>query len=104
MDKLKETLKKIFTIKKKVVKDEIEEIKNLEITEEDEKQAKMLTVVVIVALNEMGIPVTAIGAKVIETAISYGLRNLKDGIEAPEKLLIGRIINEVKKSNTYKYN
>lgn len=98
------TIKRIFTINKKVIKDEIEEIKNLEITGDDIAQAEALTNVVCLALAGMGIPVGMIGRKTIQIALTYGIRDLKDGIDNPCQLVAGRVIEEVKKTNAYKFN
>lgn len=94
-------LKALFKINKKVVKDEVHEITQLNITQEDEEQAQQLSVLVVAGLAACGIPVGVLGQKIIEKVLVYALRDLKDGIEEPDKLIIKRVVNEIKKEKIF---
>lgn len=87
---------KIFKIGKNVVKGEVQEIVNLKPTEEDYKQGEQLATVAAGALAAMGIPIPAVGITIIGKAFAYGIRDIRDGVEEPNKLIIGRIIEEIK--------
>lgn len=87
---------KIFKIGKNVVKAEVQEIVNLKPTEEDYKQGEQLATVAAGALAAMGIPIPAVGITIIGKAFAYGIRDIRDGVEEPNKLIIGRIIEEIK--------
>lgn len=89
-------IKKIFRINHKVVKDEFNEIRNLNITDEDRDQAQKLAVLVAAGLAACGIPCGVLGQKVIAHILTYALRDLKDGVESNDKLIIKRVINEIK--------
>lgn len=91
-----EKLKNIFKINHRVVKGEIEEICQLNITQEDEEQAEQLAVLVAAGLAACGIPVGVLGQKIIARVLAYALRDLKDGVETPDKLIIKRVVNEIK--------
>lgn len=87
---------KVFKIGKNVVKGEVQEIVNLKPTEDDYKQGEQLATVAAGALAAMGIPIPAVGITIIGKAFAYGIRNIRDGVEEPNKLIIGRIIEEIK--------
>ena len=91
-----EKLKSIFKVNHKVVKGELDEIVHLNITQEDEEQAQQLAVLVAAGLAACGIPVGVLGQKIIAKVLSYALRDLKDGVETPDKLIIKRVVNEIK--------
>lgn len=76
-------------------KKEIEEIKELTITQEDLNQAEKIADLLIQILGQYGIAILPL-KPLIKKAIAYGLRDLKEGAKAPEKLLIKRIIKEMK--------
>lgn len=76
-------------------KKEIEEIKELTITQEDLDQAEKIADLLIQILGQYGIAILPL-KPLIKKAIAYGLRDLKEGAKAPEKLLIKRIIKEMK--------
>lgn len=78
---------------------EIEEIKNLTITNEDRRQAEFIQGVCAAALAAYGVPTTVVQNEVLETAIAHLIRDLKDGGKTPSKLLISRIIHEVRESH-----
>lgn len=79
------------------VKEEVKEIKSLKPTEEDREQGKRLAILTVAALSAMGIPLSALGTEVIAVALTYGLRDLKDGLESHDKLIVARVINEIRK-------
>lgn len=91
-----EKLKSIFRVNHRVVKGELDEIVHLNITQEDEEQAQQLAVLVAAGLAACGIPVGVLGQKIIAKVLSYALRDLKDGVETPDKLIIKRVVNEIK--------
>lgn len=91
-----EKLKSIFRVNHRVVKGELNEIVHLNITQEDEEQAQQLAVLVAAGLAACGIPVGVLGQKIIAKVLSYALRDLKDGVETPDKLIIKRVVNEIK--------
>lgn len=95
-NKLLEQLKKIGSIFVKVAKDEIDEIKNLKVTDEDKEQAEQLASIVHQVCLAYGIPISSSVQRIVAKCGAYVIRDAKDGIKAPEKLIIGRIINEVK--------
>lgn len=89
-------ISKIFKIGKEVVKDEVQEIVNLKPTDEDYEQGEKLAAIGAAAMAGMGLPIPALGITVMSKAFAYGIRDLKDGVEDHDKLIIKRIINEVK--------
>ena len=95
-NKLLEQLKKIGSIFVKVAKDEIDEIKNLKVTDEDKAQAEQLASIVHQVCLAYGIPISSSVQRIVAKCGAYVIRDAKDGVKAPEKLIIGRIINEVK--------
>lgn len=78
------------------IKEEVKEIKNLVPTEEDREQGKKLAFIAVAALSGMGVPLSAFGTEIIAKAMAYGIRDLKDGLECHEKLIVARIIKEIK--------
>lgn len=90
-------IKKIFRINHNVVKGEIDEVMHLNVTDEDKEQAEHLSVLVVAGMAACGIPCGVGGQQVIARILSYALRDLKDGIEVHDKLIIGRVVNEIKK-------
>ncbi len=91
-----EKLKSILRINHRVVKAEVDEIAHLNITQEDKEQAQQLAVLVAAGLAACGIPVGVLGQKVIAKVLAYALRDLKDGVETHDKLIIKRVANEIK--------
>lgn len=89
-------LKKIFRINKKVIKGEIEEIRNLTPTEEDIKQGEVLADIAITAMASMGMTYTVMMQRIMAKVFAYGIRDIKDGVQDNKKLIIGRVIEEIK--------
>ena len=92
-------IKTLFRINHKVIKGEITEIVNLSLTDEDKAQGKAAAILAVAALTACGVPLGALGQPVLEKVLAYAIRDVKDGIETPNKLIIGRIIEEVKAEN-----
>ena len=90
-------IKSIIKINHRVIKAEAEEIVNLSITQEDEEQANRLSVLIAAALVSCGIPCGVLSQQIMAKVLAYALRDIKDGIEVNDKLIIGRVINEIKR-------
>ena len=86
----------IFKAISRAFKAEAKEVKNLQVTPEDEEQAKQLAKLTRAALLAAGIPVPPLADIILERALAYGLRDLKDGVKDNDKLIIARVINEIK--------
>lgn len=89
-------LKNLFRINRNVIKAEADEIKNLQLTDEDVIQGKAAAVLVVSAMAACGIPLGAAATPILEKILAYVIRDAKDGVETPDKLIINRIIKEVK--------
>ncbi len=89
--------KKILKALGVAIKEEVKEIKNLELTDEDKEQGDKVAVMVVAALAGVGVPMCALGQKAIARVLAYVIRDVKDGIECQDKLIIARVINELKK-------
>lgn len=89
--------KKILKALGIAIKEEVKEIKNLELTDEDKEQGDKVAVMVVAALAGVGVPMCALGQKAIARVLAYVIRDVKDGIECQDKLIIARVINELKK-------
>lgn len=93
-------LKKLLRINKNVIKGEVEEIKQLKPTEEDTKQGEVLADAVIIAMSSMGMTYTVTMQKIIAKVFAYGIRDIKDGVQDNKKLIVGRVIEEIKNERT----
>ncbi len=80
------------------VKEEIKEIVNLEPTKQDFEQGEKLAVIVTAVLNANGVPMSAHSTYLMGKALAYLVRDVKDGVDQHDRLLIQRIAREVKKS------
>lgn len=89
-------VKQFFKVNKNVIKGEIDEIKNLQVTDEDKNQGRAAAVLVASAMAACGIPMAAAATPVLEKVLAYVIRDAKEGVKTPDKLIIGRIVNEVK--------
>lgn len=97
-DKAKDIKDKASILPKAVVgaaKEEIKEIKDLNLTEVDQVQGDIVASVAIAAMASMGIPVTATMREIIKTSAAYAIRDFKEGYTNPEKLIVMRVINKV---------
>ena len=89
-------IKTVLRINKNVLKSEIEEIKSLKITEEDTTQANKISALIVTGMAAAGIPCGALSQQIMARIIAYALRDIKDGVEVHDKLIIKRVINEIK--------
>ena len=78
-------------------KAEIEEIKNLKISDKDREQGTKVAAIAVAALAACGVPCGAAALPILETVFTYCIRDIKDGVETPEKLLAFRIGEELGK-------
>lgn len=78
------------------IKDEVKEIKELKPTEEDYAQGERIAVLATTAMTSMGIPMAVLGTKIMGKVFAYAIRDLKDGVEDNDKLIISRVIEELK--------
>ena len=81
----------------KALKDEVQEIKALTITDKDVKEAELMTKLIVAVFNSYGVPVPEDMQKVFITILKYGIRDIKDGCKTHDKFVIKRILNEVNK-------
>ena len=94
--KIIDKIKTLFRINHKVIQGEVQEVLSLQLTDEDKAQGKAAAVLAIAALAACGVPLGTLGQPVLEKVLAYVIRDLKDGVETPDKLIIGRIVNEIK--------
>lgn len=80
----------------KPIKDEIKEVFELKPTEEDFEQGRKLAVIVVAVLAAHGIPMSTKSTELIGQALAYLVKDVKDGVDDHNKLLIQRVISEVK--------
>ena len=81
----------------KALKDEVQEIKALTITDKDVKEAELMTKFIVAVFNSYGVPVPEDVQKVFIAILKYGIRDIKDGCKTHDKFIIKRILNEVNK-------
>lgn len=81
----------------KALKDEVQEIKGLVITEKDTKEAELITRLIVAVFNAYGVPVPEQMQEVFKTTLKYGIRDIKDGCKTHDKFIIKRILNELNK-------
>lgn len=89
-------IKAFFGIGYNVVKAEIEEFKVIEPTEDDIKQGEYAATLAVTAMSGMGYGCSASVQEAIAKAFSYVIRNGKDGFVDKDKLIVCRIINEIR--------
>lgn len=89
-------IKRFFRAFHKAMKEEIEEVKTLNVTKEDEEQASKIANLAADAMMMYGVPVGGAGRAIMKKVIAYSLRDIKDGVNSPDKLIIKRVINELK--------
>lgn len=92
-------IKRFFRAFHKAMKQEIEEVITLNITKEDEEQASKIANLTADAMMMYGVPVGGAGRAIMKKVIAYSLRDIKDGVNAPDKLIIRRVINELKEES-----
>jgi hypothetical protein len=86
----------------KALKNEVQEIKGLVITEEDTKEAELITRLIVAVFNSYGVPVPEQMQEVLKTTLKYGIRDIKDGCKTHDKFIIKRILNELNKEEKEK--
>lgn len=96
--------KAILHIGPNVVKNEIDEIKQLTITEEDKQQGEALALAIYSACAIYGIPCPKSLQEIAALVCAYGVRDAKDGLKTPNKLIIGRVVDEFKDVFKNKYH
>ena len=89
-------IKRFFRAFHKAMKQEIEEVVTLNITKEDEEQASKIANLTADTMMMYGVPVGGAGRAIMKKVIAYSLRDIKDGVNAQDKLIIRRVINELK--------
>lgn len=92
-------IKRFFRAFHKAMKQEIEEVITLNITKEDEEQASQIANLTADTMMMYGVPVGGAGRAIMKKVIAYSLRDIKDGVNAPDKLIIRRVINELKEES-----
>lgn len=92
---MKDFLRKLFKISKKVTKDEVEEIKELKPTEEDYAQGEQLANAAILAMSSFGLPYSILSKEIMKKVFAYGIRDIRDGIQDNSKLIMRRVIDEI---------
>lgn len=90
-------LKKILKAFGVAIKEEIKEIREITLTDEDKEQGDRVATIVVAALAGVGVPMCALGQKAISKVLAYVIRDVKDGVECKDKLIISRVISELKK-------
>lgn len=91
-------IKKILHIFGNVAKEEIKEIKDITPSEEQREKGRVVAVIAIAALSSMGIPIAGVAEPIIAKVFAYGIADLEAGIEDNEKLIVQRVLEELKKS------
>ena len=89
MNEIEETIQWLF-------KDEAKEIRNLQVTEEDKAQAEFLESAVSIAAASVGIYYPSALRPIVKEVIAIALRDGKDGLSSPSKLIISRLVNNYK--------
>lgn len=102
MSKMIDKIKTIFRINHNVIKGEISELTTLSLSDEDKAQGKAAAVIAVSVLAGCGVPLGALGQPILEKVFAYVIRDVKDGVETPNKLIIGRIIEEIKREKESK--
>lgn len=95
----KKIFKKIISLPKALFragKAEVEEIKAFQLTDRDKRAGKRFAFVAIAVLKTQGIPVSAETAKILEKVGAYIFRDIKEGFNNKDELIISRVIKEIK--------
>lgn len=79
-----------------VAKEEIDEIKDLNLTETDQLQGDIVASVAVAAMASMGIPCSLTMREIIKTSAAYAIRDFKEGSTNPEKLIVMRVVNKIR--------
>lgn len=81
----------------KALKNEVQEIKGLVITEDDTKEAELITRLIVTVFNSYGAPVPEQIQTAFKIILKYGIRDIKDGCKTHDKFIVKRILNELNK-------
>jgi len=93
--KVKDTIEVLPKALVEAAKDEVKEIKDLNLTEVDQLQGEIIANVAVTAMASMGIPSSLTMREIIKSSAAYALRDFKEGYTNPEKLIVTRVINKV---------
>lgn len=89
-------IKRFFKAVHQAFKAEIQEVKELKITEEDLDQAEKITGLMIATLGAYGVALLPL-KPIVKKVLTYGIRDIKDGVKTPNKLILVRIKEELRK-------
>lgn len=90
-------IKNFFKAIHRANKAEIEEIKCLKISDDDREQGARAAALAAAALAACGVPCGAAAIPILQVVFAYVIRDIKNGAEAPDKLLALRIGEELGK-------
>lgn len=79
-------------------KSEVEEIKNLKPTDDDYRQGQEVATMAATALAACGVAFSSATIPVMAKVFTYAIRDIKDGVEMKDKLIISRVVSEIKGS------
>lgn len=92
----KEIVHNTHTVLSSTAKEEIAEIKDLNLSEVDQVQGDVIASIALAAMASMGIPVSATMREIIKVSAAYALRDFKEGCTNPEKLIVMRVLNKIR--------
>lgn len=95
MDSPKKILR-LLTAMGYTVRDEFNEIKDIEPSEDDKKEAERLSVILASVAVAAGCPIPTALTPIIERLLAKVIRDAKDGVRTPDKLIYRRLINYLK--------
>lgn len=99
MANAKKFFKKIINLPKALFragKAEVEEVKAFQLTDRDKRAGRRFAFIAIAVLRTQGIPVSAETAQILEKVGAYLIRDIKEGFNNKDELIISRIIKEIK--------
>lgn len=94
---IKSFIESLHSSVKQAAKDEIKEIKELNPTDNQRAKGQAMAVIAVAALGSMGIPIAAVAEPVIAKVFAYGIADLEAGVEDNKKLILQRVLEEMKK-------
>lgn len=77
------------------VKDEIQEVKDLNLTEADKLLGDTIATVATTVMTTYGIPCSDVQKQIISKAAAYAIRDFKEGCTNPDKLIVMRVCNKL---------
>lgn len=78
------------------VKDEIQEVKDLNLTEADKLLGDTIAGIAITVMTSYGIPCSDVQKQIISKAAAYAIRDFKEGCTNPDKLIVMRVCNKLR--------